>query len=137
MAEEGLLRFVYEHLQSGWAIVSLPLGIYLGNHYAIWRDQRTEWNDLTGEMSLGLLRQIDALESGRIIGDPEIDEMKVIQQLPKRKHKGFRACLKGYREAHGDYGSYDPATGGVNSEPWDIPKLLTASRALYRYLKRK
>jgi len=137
MVEKCLLSFVLGHLQSGWAIVSLPLGLYGGYRFAIFQDKRKEWNALIHDASKNLRKQIQSLDQGKFMGGPEIDALEVTEHLSKRRQRGFLATLKRYHEAHGDPGVYDPATGSMKGERRDIPTLLLAAKALHCYLKRR
>jgi hypothetical protein len=104
-------------------------GLWLGNRYAIGRDKRTEWNDLTEERRKGL-----RLAMGSNLDDTDL----ILSYLPFYRRRGFRKAMERYQDAGYDaQGDYDPARGMSDVDPVKHEALRLAAARVLRYLRRR
>ena len=87
------------HLHLIWSIVSFPLGFWIGNAYAIRRDQRTEFNDIAEPIYVQLIAANENLTPYSTL--PTYDELLVAgNRMPTKFRSKFMIAVANLRKAN-------------------------------------
>jgi hypothetical protein len=118
-----------------FSLVSVFVGLLIGNWLAIGRDKRKEFNNISLDLFTSLSRQ---LEHGRYITPADTAVCLLIEpHIPIYKRGLFRKCVRSYENAQQGISTYEPATGTVTFDEEKLKHLASCAKKLLSYVKRR
>ncbi|MBM4208623.1 MAG: hypothetical protein FJ190_11670 [Gammaproteobacteria bacterium] len=130
MIEE--LEKAYEVLKDFvWPLITLFVGIYLGQRGNIQLAKRAEFNALAKDIYFALKNQIESNQLSSVA--LKADEVECY--IPFWKKHFFRTYVNEYERYYNKLSAYDPSTGIVVRHEVEIEKQINAAKKLLPYFK--